>query len=430
MLKKYYKKIITTILTWQAKHVIRRFKPTIIAVTGNVGKTSTKDAIFFALKPYGHVRRSEKSFNSDTGVPLSILGLPNGWNNPIIWASNILHGFRILLLDKEYPKYLVLEIGADHPGDISDIAKWLKPDISVFTRFPDVPVHVEFFKDVDAVINEKKSLAQYTKIEGALILNADDAKVMELSNLDERKTYTYGVKNSADIKIEKTTFHKTDTHISGSETEILFHDKHFTLVLPHIVSHGHIVSALLSILIVDVLGFPIEEAFIALREYRTPPGRFSLIDGMNDTLIIDDTYNSSPLAVEHALDILSAMPTKAKKIVVLGDMMELGEFTKREHEKIGEKVVGIADVLITVGNRAESIYNTALVHGFNKKHAYVLYHADDVEKIILPYMKSGAIVLFKGSQSVRLEKAVYACMAHPEDAKKLLVRQDSEWKKR
>jgi UDP-N-acetylmuramyl pentapeptide synthase len=226
-------------------YVLKRFKPTIIAVTGNVGKTSTKDAIFYALRPYGHVRRSEKSFNSDTGVPLSILGVPNGWNSPMLWATNIFHGFTLMFFTKTYPEYLVLEIGADHPGDIRSVSAWVKPHISVFTRFPDVPVHIEFFDSVEAVVQEKTSLAINTRKDGTLILNADDSKVMKLDGLDGRKTYTYSAENPSDIQIKNITYHFSETDaVHGSDTTLLVKDRgEIHMVLPHIISHGHIAGA-------------------------------------------------------------------------------------------------------------------------------------------------------------------------------------------
>lgn len=124
--------------------MVRKYKPRIVAVTGSVGKTSTKDAIFAVLADNQHVRKSDKSFNSEIGLPLTILGCPNAWNNPLRWLQNIFDGFLLLVLPSRYPAWLVLEVGADRPGDISGVAKWLPVDVAVITRLPEVPVHVEF----------------------------------------------------------------------------------------------------------------------------------------------------------------------------------------------------------------------------------------------------------------------------------------------
>ena len=101
-MKDIFKKIIVTIVTWQARLVIKKYKPKIIAITGSVGKTSTKDAIFTILSKFKKVRKSEKSFNSEIGLPLTILGCPNGWSNPVTWIENIIKGFGLILFNNSY----------------------------------------------------------------------------------------------------------------------------------------------------------------------------------------------------------------------------------------------------------------------------------------------------------------------------------------
>ena len=106
--KKIFKNIIVTIITWQSKMVLLRYRPKIIAITGSVGKTSTKDAIFTVLSKFKTVRKSEKSFNSEIGIPLTILGASNGWSNPVVWIENIIHGFFLILWKQDYPEYLIM----------------------------------------------------------------------------------------------------------------------------------------------------------------------------------------------------------------------------------------------------------------------------------------------------------------------------------
>ena len=138
-MKSFIKSLVITALTWEAKAVLARHKPYIIGVTGNLGKTTTKDAIYTVMKDHYYVRRSEKSMNSEFGVPLTILGEKSGWNNPLKWALIITRGFFVPFA-KEYPTHLVLEIGADRPGDIKHITSWIHPDITVVTQFGQVPV--------------------------------------------------------------------------------------------------------------------------------------------------------------------------------------------------------------------------------------------------------------------------------------------------
>src|SRR5665213_1262947 len=115
-MKDVFKKLVARALVLEARATIKRYKPRVVAVTGSVGKTSTKDAIYAVLSPSAHVRASQKSFNSEFGLPLTILGRPNAWNNPLRWLQNIADGLLLVLIGHAYPEWLVLEVGADRPG--------------------------------------------------------------------------------------------------------------------------------------------------------------------------------------------------------------------------------------------------------------------------------------------------------------------------
>src|SRR3989344_3229200 len=170
-MKDVFKNIVVALLMFEAKLLIRRMKPQIIAITGSVGKTSIKDAVYEVLKNHMHVRKSEKSFNSEIGVPLSILGLPNVWSNPFLWLKTIIDGALIVMHPGEYPKMLILEMGVDRPGDMDRLTSWIRPDVVVLTRFPDVPVHVEYFDSPEAVAREKEKLVHAMKQDGVLVFN-------------------------------------------------------------------------------------------------------------------------------------------------------------------------------------------------------------------------------------------------------------------
>ena len=179
---KFIKNILVYILLLESRLIISKYKPFIVAVTGSVGKTSTKDAIFCVLKDQSkYVRKSEKSMNSEIGLPLTIIGVPNAWKSISGWIHNVSRGLSLILWKNDYPDCLVLEIGADHPGDIKKIAKWLRPDISVITKVSKTPVHVEFFTSPEQVFEEKAALAEAVRDGGSLILFGDDASVSGLS---------------------------------------------------------------------------------------------------------------------------------------------------------------------------------------------------------------------------------------------------------
>jgi len=191
-MKSLLKKIIISILILEARLVLKKYKPRIIAVTGNVGKTSTKDAIYTVISKVHYVRKSEKSFNSEIGIPLTILGGRNGWNNMFIWIQNIFEGLALIFLKNHYPKCLVLEVGADRPGLMKEITSWLKPDVVVVTKIGAVPVHVEIFKTVEKLIQEKAVLVEALKNDGLLIMYADDENSMSLKSKFAGRVMTYG----------------------------------------------------------------------------------------------------------------------------------------------------------------------------------------------------------------------------------------------
>ena len=430
-MKKTFKKIIVIIITWQSKLILARYHPKIIAITGSVGKTSTKDAIFTVLSKFKTVRKSEKSFNSEIGLPLTILGSPNGWDDPFIWLENIIHGFYIILWKQSYPEYLILEIGVGKPGDIKkNVIPWLKPDVVIITRFPDKPVHVEFFGSVEKIIEEKSSLVYALKKDGILILNHDDEKVYSLHLKSNHRTVSYGMnKNATYHSMYPTYLYTTRNNIkvpSGINFKLEYEGNVFPVMLPNILGVHNVGQACAALACASELGCDLLESIKAVSEYVTPPGRLSLIEGINNSVIIDDTYNSSPVAMEAAIEVLKEVEGK-RKIAVIGDMLELGKFTEEEHYIVGEKIYGIADILVVVGPRAKSIAEGAIEKGFIQKNIYSFDSSKTAAKFLEGVVEEGDIVLVKGSQGVRLERAVEAIMEHKELKRTLLCRQDKNW---
>jgi UDP-N-acetylmuramoyl-tripeptide--D-alanyl-D-alanine ligase len=428
------KKIITLKITWIARAILWRHKPQIIAITGSVGKTSTKDAIYTVLKARGGVRKSEKSFNSDIGVPLSIIGSKNGWDNPFAWFGIFIDGIRQIFARRgTYPKTLVLEVGADHPGDISKIAKWLKPHIVVITRLPDVPVHIEFFPTLQSIIDEKVSLAKYLRKEGTLILNADDPRVLAVKEKMHMRTVTYGCNPISDIKASNVQFlipGESEGALTpgGLAFKLEFSGKSLPVIVPNIYAESFLSVVLAALTVAYVLEENMITAIMELNTYETPPGRARLIAGMHDTVLIDDTYNSSPVACEAGLHMLQQIPFGKRKIAIIGDMLELGRHTNDAHRAIGALAKECATVLITVGLRAKECALGAQEAGMSDKKIFIADSALAAAEHMQSIIKTGDVILIKGSQGMRMERAVEALMAEPERASELLVRQESHWK--
>jgi UDP-N-acetylmuramoyl-tripeptide--D-alanyl-D-alanine ligase len=422
-MKEFAKKIIVALLTWEAKRVLTKKKPYVIAVTGNLGKTSTKDAVYAVLKDHFYVRRSEKSFNSDFGVPLTILGEKSAWNHPLKWLGILYRGF-FVAQDSDYPTHLVLEIGADKPGDIKSIAKWLTPDIAVMTQFAEVPVHVEFFKDREHLIKEKEYLPKSLREEGLFIYNADDHDSVLMKERISARNLSYGIEHVSDAYARHISVYGepdgtlANATICGEEVKI---------TLPQVLGKSPVYATLPALLIAHELQVPLSHAVTALRDGEKPKGRMRLLPGMNKSTIIDDTYNSSPKAVHHGLKTMQTVDAKGRKIVVLGDMLELGDHTREEHYKVGKEVAKTAHMLITVGVRSRFIAEGALDAGMKDEDILECESSLDAGKELVSRVKEGDVVYVKGSQSMRMEKAVKMILASEHDPHKLLVRQDTEW---
>lgn len=423
-MKDLFKPIVVRLLTWEAKLVLARHKPFIIGITGNLGKTSTKDAVFAVMKDSFHVRRTEKSMNSEFGVPLTILGEKSGWNNPLHWLMILARGI-LVPFERQYPTHLVLEIGADRPGDIKTITSWLRPDVTIVTQFGQVPVHIEFFKDRDAVIAEKAHLVSALKETGLFVYNADDHDSIKLLEKTHARKISIGIHNSSDIKADNVRMFGNP--IQGTETDISIDGHAHHLVLPEVVGKSPVYSALPALAVARELNISLEVACAALRDGDKPRGRMRLLPGMNGSVIIDDTYNASPKATEHGLQTLAEIDAQGRKIAVLGDMLELGEFTKDEHYKIGLEAAKACHKLYTVGIRARTIAEGALDGKMDDMNIMQCETAVEAGKELVQVIRPGDVIYMKGSQGIRMEHAVKMILAETHDPRKYLVRQEKQW---
>lgn len=427
-MKTIAKKIIFTILKWESILVLKRFKPRIIGVAGSVGKTSTKDAIYAALKDYVSIRKNQKSFNSDIGVPLTILGLETGWSSPKVWLSNIIDGFKVLF-QKEYPEWLVLEMGTDRPGDMKKLTSWLSLDYAVFTRFPDVPVHVEYFSKAQDVNDEDAQMMFGLKKSGVLVLNADDAQISELALKSTFKTLYYGftAKSSGVSASNIEIKYNEENKVIGQSVKINFGSNSVPFFIQKALGVQHAYPILASLVVAKDMGINILDVLTSMQEYKVPQGRMNIIEGVEGLTIIDDSYNSSPIAVDFAIKTLAQIDAKTK-IAVLGDMAELGKYTEAEHKKIAHLLKeNKITHLVTLGTKAEFIFEEAQEIGIKNLHTAVS-HAHAAEKVV-EWMKGDTVVLIKGSQSSRMEKVTFELLKDKSRAKELLIRQDTYWKK-
>lgn len=422
------KRIVIRILVWEARATLATYKPHVIAITGSVGKTTTKDAIHAAIGTHVYARRSTRSYNGELGVALTILGLESAWRNPIGWILNLFRGLVPLIRTESYPLWLVLEVGADRPGDIARLAPWLRPEIVVITGVSQIPAHVEYFDSPEHVFREKRTLAEHLRAGGTLILNGDDPRMRDLRGEFRGASVLYGIEGENDF----TSSHEEILYNGAIPDGMHFRANHAGSSIP-VAIHGalgtpRVSAALAALAVAESVGIDLVSAASSLAGWSPPPGRVRLIPGLKGSMIIDDSYNSSPAAALSALDTLVSVKAK-RRIAVLGDMLELGKFAKDAHVQLGERAAACADKLITIGIRSRATAAAALDAKLPDDDILqydlheVVRAADELQK----ELREGDVVLVKGSQSIRLERFVLEIMAEPAKAPELLVRMEPEW---
>lgn len=428
------KKIIIFKLDLLAKLYLWRFKPEIIAITGNVGKTSAKEAIAAVLKKEKKIRMSAGNLNNEFGVPLTILGdwsgeYYNTGSGPIFWIKVLLTGLFGLLVPQRYPEILVLEYGAEKPGDIKKLSRKFKPHIAVVTAVGEIPVHVEYFSSPEALAREKAKLLEVLNAGDHAVLNFDDQAVLDMKEKTKAKITTYGFGENADLKISNFDFCIEDYKPAGITFKINHDDGFVPIKINGSVGRSQAWAATAGAAVGLILGMNLVEINEALGNYDPPAGRLRVLKGIKNTAIIDDTYNASPAATRLALETLRDLPAQ-RRVAILGDMLELGKYTIEAHEEIGNLAGSIADVLITVGARGKFIAYAA-ENQMPKKNIFSFINSDLAKANVQELIREGDLILVKGSQGVRMEKIVEEIMADPPagggNKKELLVRQGKRW---
>jgi UDP-N-acetylmuramoyl-tripeptide--D-alanyl-D-alanine ligase len=396
-------------------------------ITGSVGKTSTKDAVAAVLAKHFYLRKSEKSFNSELGVPFTIFGVGNPWHDPYAWLLILREAIALMLLPNHYPAMLVLEVGADRPGDLARIMRMATPNAVVVTRLPEVPVHVEAYTSPEAVREEEFYPAYFLPAGAPLIVSSENSFALALAKRVSKEATTFGEAESADVKISHIGFHTVAGKVTGMRAQVEAKGQKGTIIVDGAVGSHQVRPVAAAIALAQTYAIGLPEALAALKAYEVPAGRGRLFAGIKGATLIDDSYNASPVAVEKALESLKDFPAAKRRIAVLGDMLELGRYSVSEHERIGALAAASSDVVVSVGIRAKRLAEAARAARAGCSFSYD--DSYEAAKGLVDYVQPGDVVLIKGSQAIRAERIMEALLADPADAAKL-VRQEKEWKRR
>ncbi len=439
--KSFARKYVEKRLFDLSKKVLEKYKPKIIAITGSVGKTSTREAIFTVLNMHVPVRQSLENYNNEIGVPLTILGQKTAGKSLAGWLKIFRNGKKLLSHhNEEYPKVLVLEFGIDAPGDMDYLVKLATPDISVLTSIG--ISHLEKFGTHEKLIYEKTKLIAAAKKDGHVLINADSDTARQQSSRASAPVTTYGFRSDSDLAasdLVSTMRHNPDSPEErelaesglplGSSFKVQYQGSNVPFTLHRVLGRHQISPVLPAIVCGKIFGMNMVEIGEALKMYVPPKGRMNLIAGIKKSLIIDDTYNSAPDSALEALRVLKDLKIRGRKVAVLGDMLELGAETENAHRKVGEAAAASCDVLIGFGAASVFACDAARLAGMDEKNVHHVMDGahDEIERILQNWISAGDVLLVKGSQSLRMEIVVKKLMAHPDHAEKLLVRQSETW---
>lgn len=415
------------ILKLLARAIIWRYRPGIVGITGSVGKTSAKRAIAAVLKSDRYVRESPGNFNNELGLPLTILGSYDKIGGPFFWIKAVLKALWKLIFKSKYPELLILEYGVDKPGDMRYLLSIAKPNIAVVTAIGEIPAHVEFFAGPDNVAREKSRLIEFLPSAGFAILNHDDFTVMGMKDRTRAKVVSFGFGPMATMRIsnfenqsntrgtspdrgkkpEGFLPHEAGTSNGmGISFKLEYGGSFVPVRLSGVFGKTHAYAASSAACVGLIFGVNLVKIAENLtNNYKPLAGRSALIKGIKDTLIIDDSYNASPMAMHAALDTLKSLHAK-RKIAVLGDMLEIGEYAPEAHEEMGRLAAKSAQILFTIGPRAKFIAEGAKKSKMQKKYIFSFDTADSARIAVQDALRKGDLVLVKASRAMQLDKIV------------------------
>ena len=391
----------------------------LVVVAGSVGKTSTKTAIATMLGQKYRVRLHEGNHNTHMSAPLAILGIPYPEHIKSFGAwREVFKAAEARILQAPDVDIIIQEIGADHPGEIAHFGTYLNPDIAVITAI--TPEHMEFFKSMEAVAQEELAAANFSKL---AIINRDDIDGQYAAYLTNQNVHTYGTSATAEYHFIDESFSVHDGHV-GQFAAPEFGGQTIPATVKVLGEHN-IRPAVAAAAIGSKFGLTPTEISNGFAQIRPIPGRMCLLEGVRSSMLIDDTYNSSPVAAQSAIQTFHSLEAP-QRIVILGTMNELGDASATEHQKIGRMFrPDIVDWVVTVGDEAEKyLAAAARAQGCQVKSFQNSVQAGGFVRGVI---KDGAVVLAKGSQDGGyLEESVKILLKHQEQGN-LLVRQSPAW---
>jgi UDP-N-acetylmuramoyl-tripeptide--D-alanyl-D-alanine ligase len=339
-----------------------------IAVTGSNGKTTTKDMAYHVLRNFKSVSRSRKSFNNFIGVPLTI------------FETETAHDF------------CIVEMGTNAPGEIKRLSEIIFPDFAILTNISNA--HLEGLENIEGVASAKSEFIENMAEDGTLITNADDDWCNQIADRFNGKVISFGFNQSADIKA---------SNVKRNDSGFVFTvNDSLTVNLPVFGKHN-IYNALAVIAMCDTVGVGIEVICDKFMDFKLPPMRMEkqICGGI---VVVNDGYNSNPSSMSSALDEFSQLITSGRKVLICGDMLELGNYAERLHKEVGAKVADAnIDVLWAVGPLSRFVAEEAIANGMPRENILSCETSEEMCSFVASQLKKDDTVLIKGSRRMKLE---------------------------
>ncbi len=359
-----------------ARSYLERNRTNVVALTGSVGKTTTKDMVAAALSEKYNVLKTQGNFNNDIGLPLTVFNI-----------------------DKSHD-IAVLEMGMNHFGEIHKLVSIAHPDKAIITNVG--MSHIENLGSREGILSAKMEIVDYFDEGNMLFLNGDDDMLSKAKHKKGYKITTFGIENE-DVDFRAVNIAKSPRHI---EFDILYDEKsvHIELAVP---GRHNVYNALCAFAIAKSFDIEDEKITKGLAGF-CPSGMRMNIESAGEITLINDCYNASPSSVEAALDVLCALKSK-RHIAILGDMLEMGDYAQKAHTQLGEKIAGMnVDMLLCVGNEAKNMCIGAKSMGMDAKKVYHFKDNKELTLCLKKLIEKGDAVLVKASRSMRFEQIAQA----------------------
>jgi UDP-N-acetylmuramoyl-tripeptide--D-alanyl-D-alanine ligase len=354
----------------------RQFGTPVVALTGSNGKTTTKEMIAACLETTFPVLKTKGNLNNLIGLPLTLLNLT------------------------EQERIVVLEMGMNVPGEIRRLTEIAEPDVGLITNIE--RVHLEGMGSLEGIREEKGELFRKMRQDGTILVNQDDPRVVDLANEFRGPKITFGIDHPAEVMAKEIQLQEVGT----TSFTLMIEGVTLEITLPFLGGH-FVPNALSAIATASLFGIELEKVKEALEHLSPSPMRMEVLRPREGVTLINDAYNANPRSMELALEILSEMKGKGRGIAVLGDMLELGEYSVEAHQLIGKRVGELSiDFLLALGQEAPVLVESAMHHGLDSEKARIVESHSEAISILRKTVRDGDWILVKGSRKMGMEKIV------------------------